>query len=116
MRTHWLTAPLGSAEYRVYIADPSDHLLVPNNPDDGPCEGATCHDTATIVIRADLPSKRVPEVLVHELMHAAAHISGIAHTMRWKLVREEQVVHAMAPMIAHALVGGGLWKTPRRKS
>jgi hypothetical protein len=114
-REHWFTAPLGSAEYRVYLADGSDHLLHSGNDEDGPCEGATDHETCSIVIRSDLPRKRIPEVVVHELMHAAAHISGISHTMRWKLVREEQVVHAMAPMIAHGLVGGGLWKTPRRK-
>lgn len=112
-RTLLLTAPLGSAEYRVYLADADDHLLVPYDKGDGTCEGATCHETSTIVIRRDLPKKRVPEVLVHELMHAVAHISGIAITLRWKLTREEQVVHAMAPMLAHALVGGGLWKMPR---
>lgn len=112
-RQLWLTMPLGSAEYRVYLADGDDHLLKPVDANDGACEGATCHETSTIVIRRDLPKKRLPEVLIHEALHAVAHISGISHTLRWKLTREEQVVHAMAPMLAHALVGGGLWKMPR---
>jgi hypothetical protein len=112
-RTHWLTAPLGSAEYRVYLADGDDPLLASDRPDSGPCEGATCHTTSTIVINRSLPRKRVPEVLIHELAHAACHISGIAITLKWKLPREEQVVHALAPMLAHALSGGGLLKLPR---
>lgn len=112
-RTQWVTAPLGSAEYRVYLADDDDHLLKPHTEADGPCEGATCHDTSTIVIRRSLPRKRIPEVLIHELLHAVMHISGISHTMRWKLTREEQVVHSIAPFLAHALVGARLWKMPR---
>lgn len=112
-RQHWLTFPIGSAEYRVYLADADDHLLKPVDACDAACEGATDHETSTIVVRRDLPAKRLPEVLVHELLHAVAHISGIAITMRWKLTREEQVVHAMAPMLSQALIGAGLWKQRR---
>jgi hypothetical protein len=114
MRTHILTLPAGSAEYRVYEADDDDPLLAPEREEDGPCEGATCHQTSTIVIRRSLPRKRKPEVIIHEACHLAAHISGIAITMRWRPPTEERVVHALAPMLAHALVGGGLWKMPRR--
>jgi hypothetical protein len=113
LRHHWLTLPLGSAEYRVYLADADDHLLKPIDACDAANEGATCHETSTIVLRRDLPRKRLPEVLIHEALHAVAHISGIALTLRWKLTREEQVVHSIAPMLAHALVGGGLWKLPK---
>jgi len=109
-RTHILTLPAGSAEYRVYEADDDDPLLVQDCTKDGPAEGATCHETSSIIIRRALPRKRKPEVLVHECCHVAAHISGIAVTMRWKLATEERVVHALAPMLAHMFVGGGLWK------
>jgi hypothetical protein len=112
-RTPWFVAPLGSAEYRVSLADPDDSLLAQEDAADGPAEGAVCHETGVIVIRRDLPRKRIPEVCLHELLHAVFHISGLSVTMRWKLATEERVVHNIAPFMAHALVGGGLWKFPR---
>lgn len=113
MRTHWLTVTAGSAEYRVYEADDDDPLLAPHDPADGPCEGATDHETSTIVVRRSLPRKRKPEVLLHEFGHVAAHISGLSITMKWKIATEERVVHALAPFLSQMVVSGGLWKTPR---
>jgi hypothetical protein len=110
-RTPWLSIPLGSAVYRVVLVDPDDSMLAID--DTCGCEAVTDHDTATIYLRRTLPRTRVAEVLVHEIMHAATHISGIAVTQRWKPEREETVVHALAPMLAHALVGGGLWRGRR---
>jgi hypothetical protein len=100
-RTPWFVAPLGSAEYRVSLADPDDSLLAQEDAADGPAEGAVCHETGVIVM------------CLHELLHAVFHISGLSVTMRWKLATEERVVHNIAPFMAHALVGGGLWKFPR---
>lgn len=110
-RTPWLSIPLGSAVYRVVLCDPQDPEL--SIEDASGCEAVTDHDTATIYMRRTLPRTRVAEVLVHEILHASVHISGLAVTQRWKPEREEAVVHALAPMLAHALVGGGLWKGRR---
>lgn len=111
-RTLWLTLPFGSAEYRVYAADPDDPGLA-GDEESGPCEGVTIHDACTILIRRDLHRSRIPEVLLHEVGHAVAHISGIALTLRWRMSTEERVVHAQTPLLAHALKGAGLLKLPR---
>jgi hypothetical protein len=112
-RTLWLTLPFGSAEYRVCAADRDDVDLASESLEEGPCEGATLHDSCTILIRRDLHRKRIPEVLFHEMGHVVAHLSGISTTLRWKLATEERVVHALSPLFAHGLVGGGLLKLPR---
>lgn len=108
--TAWLTIPLGSATYRVVLVDADDPAL---SLDGDVCEGAVDHDTATIYLRRTLPRSRIAEVLLHEILHACTHLSGLAITQRWRPEREEVVVHALAPLLAHALVGGGLWKGRR---
>jgi hypothetical protein len=111
-RQHWLTLPMGSEEINVYLVTDDDPGIASDNDEEGPLEGCTI-DGTTILIRRSLSRTRWPGILVHELTHAASHVSGLSVTMRWRLSTEERVVHALAPMLAHALVGGGLWKFPR---
>ena len=106
MRRLWLTCPMGTAEWRVFVAPESDPALVD-------AYGVTLPDSCEIVISDNVHPSRRAEMVLHELLHAAIATSGLGVTQRWGDEREEVVVRALAGPLAHALVGGGLWKGRR---
>lgn len=103
---------MGTAEWRIYLADPSDPGLAVDG-DEAPAEGMTMRGESVVLINRAVPAKRRAEVLLHELIHGAAFLSSIRSTQRWTEAREEAIVSALAPMLAHALVGARLWRGKR---
>lgn len=112
-RTLYRRFTMGADAWQMLKADCTDPELAPLNPDETSCEGATLAAETKIILNAGLPSKGLPSVVIHELLHAAVQASGIGHTMKLSLKKEEQLIHALAPFVAQALVTGGFWKTPR---
>lgn len=113
MRTLYRRFSMGPCEWRIFKADGSDPELKPLTAEQNPCSGSTRASECLIVIHDAQPSKELPATVIHELIHAAFETSGIGHTMRLNLKKEEQIAHAIAPYIAQALLTGGFWKTPR---
>ena len=105
-----LTCPMGTAEWRIYVAPPSDPALTPDGQE---CHAVTLTDSCEIVISDTVHPSRRAEMVVHELLHAAVAASGLGGTQRWGDAREEVVVRALAGPLAHALVGAGLWRGKR---
>lgn len=110
MRALYTTCPMGTTEWRVYIVDADDPALKVGGD---ACYAITDPDTCTILLSAEIKPARRPKFLVHELIHAAIDASGLAITQRWNDAREEVIVRQLSDHLAHALVGGGLWKGRR---
>lgn len=113
MRTPYRRFTQGAVEWRTYFADGDDPELKPSKEGDEPCEGSTCAGENTIVLLRGMPPDERASALVHELVHAAFRSSGISHSLRISMPREEQIAHAIAPYLAQALISGGFWKNPR---
>jgi hypothetical protein len=113
MRTLYRGFYQGAVKWRLYLSDADDPELKPLGKDQGACEGSTMFGESGIVINRGLPARERAPVLIHELVHAAFHSSGIGHSLGLNMKKEEMIAHAIAPFIAQALVTGGFWKTPR---
>lgn len=98
-RTHWLTLPMGSSEWRVYLADDNDPELTLDGVE---CEGVAVHETTTILIARSVKPRERWRVLVHEALHGAIASSGLGVTQRWTDQREEVIVRSLTPMLAQA--------------
>lgn len=112
-RTLYRRFTMGATECRMVLADCTDPELKPLTEEQTPCAGATVAAENLVLINSDTPVRDRPPTIVHELLHLAFETSGIGHTMRLNLKKEEQLIHALAPFLAQALVTGGFWKTPR---
>jgi hypothetical protein len=113
-RTLWFRTSIGASEWSVYLADPSDPDLASAHEDESPNEGAAFSDRCIILINRSLPRKRWAEVLMHEVMHGAFHVSGTKHSLRLSEHREEQIILGLAPMLTQALIGARMLKMPRK--
>ena len=103
----------GAVEWKLYLGDCDDPELKPLGKGQGACEGSTMFGESGIVINIGLPVRERPPTIVHEMLHAAFHSSGISHAIGISMKKEEQITHALAPFLAQALVTGGFWKHPR---
>lgn len=101
---------MGTTEWRVFLVDPEDPALT---LDGTACYAVTLTETCEILIARNVPRSRIPSLVVHELLHAAIATSGLGVTQRWSDAREEVIVRGLADHLAHALVGGGLWRGRR---
>lgn len=113
-RILWFRTSIGASEWSVYLADPSDPDIAPSSPDETADEGAAFADRCLVLINSSLPRKRWPEVLMHELMHCAFHVSGTKHSLRLSEHREEQLILGLAPMLTQALSSAKMLKLPRK--
>ena len=109
-RALYATCPMGSTEWRVYACDPDDPDLT---IDGDACDAVTLVDDGVILFARTVKRDRVPVLIVHELTHAAVATSGLGVTQKWNDDREEVIVRSLSTMLAHALVGGGLWRGRR---
>lgn len=71
--------------------------------DESDVMGLTLLDDRVILINANIPKKYIPEVIVHEIMHASLPVSDGPRKKITSQAHEERIITAMAPGVAEAL-------------
>ena len=93
-------------KYTVFSADPS-RVLGMSETDEGYCRTEDCK----IFLNKDLHHSRVPEVLLHELIHAIFDASGICYLFQLYLpdqheaqgIMEEMMIRVLTPALRTTL-------------
>jgi hypothetical protein len=87
---------LGPYTIRVLRDEATDLILAEEGH-----EGDSDVKRGVIRVRSDLDHARYREVLLHELMHHAVHLTHLQ--ARWSEDEQEEVIRALAPWLACAV-------------
>lgn len=111
-RTKWLTIPIVGIEWTVYLSDEDDPDLRDSNEHKS-LEGRCLFWKNVILVNRRLPPSRLPDVLLHEVLHAVVFLSGARETCGLgDSTDEEKVVVTLAGPLTAALAACGALKFP----
>jgi hypothetical protein len=115
MRTKWLTIPIVGIEWTVYLTDEDDADLRDSNEHKS-LEGRCLFWKNIILVNRRLPVSRLPDVLLHEVLHAVVFLSGARETCGLgESDDEEKIVVTLAGPLTAALAACGALKFPDLK-
>lgn len=95
----WLSLHLGGQLWGIYLVNPGNHRLV----EDGErLLGCTYQDECRIYLARGLSDQVLEDTLLHELLHAALHVSGAALVIN-SHSKEEAIVRDLTPVLHRLL-------------
>jgi len=114
-RAFWYSTTIGPSTWSYYFADPDDiESVCTGLPAEGvQYEGCCIKTESIILISRKVPRDRIPDVVVHESMHAVSAVACAHETLRISATREEAIVSTFAPGLTQALLSAKLLRLPR---
>lgn len=111
----WRKVDVSGVEYTITLASDKERPEVLN------CHGVTLPDNQEIILASDLSPSRFPSTLLHEILHAVYHESGISEMLKERFdltpreyeIFDEAFIQLQTPVLLRALTTCG-WKAPKR--
>lgn len=90
----WLSVHVGGQKWRVDLVRGKSHHF----EGDETCYGATYCDKCRIYIAREQDEQAREDTLLHELLHATLHVSGVSAALAAAGLDEEQVIKPLVPV------------------
>jgi hypothetical protein len=97
----WLALEIGGQRWAVHLVSPRSKFLL--DEDGSHLEGYCCFESSRIFISRDLGEPAREDCLLHELLHAALHVSGASCAYDKSQSKEEKIVAPLTPVLHRLL-------------
>lgn len=108
----WFTLSVGPSRWKVRIEDPETCSQL-RDADGSRLEGCCLSSESTIYLNGTLPADRLPDVMLHELLHGVLFVGGGDKSCELTGALEERLVSSIAPTLTDALLRARMLKLPK---